>query len=468
MSVAPFAKRWSHLEGLVRARIGLLGQIGWVSGTFAAQQVVRLLTNVALAWLLSPALLGTMMLVNVLRTGGELLSDVGIWQSIVHNRRGAEPEFLETAWTLAILRGLLLFAIACAGASAIATLYDEPQLRVILPVAALIFVLMGFVSPGRHLLRKRMGVKRLALFDLGVTVLSLFIHLVLALISPTIWALVGGLLLSGLASTVGSYFLIPGIRHQLRIDGASAREILSFGKWIFLASLVYFLSMNFDRLYLADAVPFALLGVYAIARTFSDTLTEVFQRLGQMLIFPRVSASELRGDGLRRKVAPIRKIVVFGMAPALAAAISLADFLIMIAYDDRYVAAGLFLTILLAGTWFAVLGALSDAIVMGMGKPSTIATSNAAKLAVIAVALPLALPQVGFAIALFVIVAGEFVRFCMLSLRQRALGIGFARQDLAATMLLIICIVVFREASGLVGITSGLDGWAEILRASHD
>ena len=71
---AVLSGRWPTRR-LARWQIVALGQAGWVSASFAALQVIRFLTNVALARLLAPGLLGTMLIVETLRTGGELQLD---------------------------------------------------------------------------------------------------------------------------------------------------------------------------------------------------------------------------------------------------------------------------------------------------------------------------------------------------------------------------------------------------------
>ena len=63
------AARWhSALRRSLGARRSLLGAAGWVSATFIAQQTLRLVSNVVLAWLLAPALLGTMLLISIVLT----------------------------------------------------------------------------------------------------------------------------------------------------------------------------------------------------------------------------------------------------------------------------------------------------------------------------------------------------------------------------------------------------------------
>lgn len=455
---------WSRF---VLSRLTLAHQVGWVTGPYFVQQVLRLLSNVVLAWLLAPALLGTMLLINTLRTAGELLTDVGVGQSIVNNRRGADPVFYNTAWTIQILRGFMLFGLALLLTRPIADAFGHPELCTLLPAVAPIFLLTGFTAPARYLLQKRMAVRRIALFDLTVMILGTLIQILLAWITPTIWALVWGLLIATSLSAFGSYFLLDWRTLRLRLDRAAARDVLHFGKWIFVASLIYFLAMNFDRLYFADAIPLALLGVYGIARTFADTVMQLFQRMGNLLVFPRISGSISRGGDLRRVIGPLRLVALATVAAGLALGVSLADQFIYIFYDQRYYAAGFFLPVLLVGTWFGILATMADAMMMGIGKPSGVAFSNGAKLGVIVLALPLVLPRFGINAALGVFLMAEAVRYTMLAWRGSAAGLGFARQDIVMTMLFFILIVLFREGTMLLGLTDGIGGWIAEARVSH-
>lgn len=463
------ARRWlAAARGFAGSRQALVGAAGWVTLTYLVQQLLRLVSNIILAWLLAPALLGTMLLINTLRTGGELLTDVGVGQSIVNNNRGGEPVFYNTAWTIQIIRGLVLFAIAMALTIPIARAYDNPELLALLPAVAPIFIITGLTSPARFLLQKRLEVRKLALFDLASAVFGTLVQIALALYTPTIWALVWGLLISTAVPAAASFFLIDWRTHRLCLETECVRAILHFGKWIFLASLVYFLAMNFDRLYFAEAVSFALLGIYGIARTFADTVTQLFQRMGNMLIFPKVAATEQRGFDLQRAIRPLRLATLLVAAAGLAFGVAVADLFIYLVYDERYHAAGLFLAILLVGSWFGILAAMADAMMLGVGRPSGVAFSNAAKLAVIVIALPLVLPRFGMNAALVAFVFADAVRYAMLAWRKRGVGLSFLRQDAALTLLFAVLIILFREATMLAGWTSGVAGWIDAAGLLHD
>ena len=454
-------------SGILHPRQAIFGAAGWVTVTYVAQQALRLGTNIVLAWLLAPALLGTMLLINTFRTGGELLTDIGVGQSIVNHPRGNETNFYNTAWTIQIIRGLLLFALALFLTVPVAHGYDNPELLLLLPAAAPIFIITGLTSPARFLLQKQLKVRKLALFDLAATAFGTVAQISLAFLTPTIWALIWGLLIGTAVPAAASFFLIDWRSHRLRWEREAVRAIVHFGKWIFLASLVYFLAMNFDRLYFADAVPLTLLGIYGIARTFSDSIMELFQRLGGLIIFPRVSASTLRGSELKRAIGPMRMFVLAAVSISLAFAIAMADQFIFLVYDDRYRAAGFFLTVMLVGTWFGIAATMADATMLGIGKPSNVALSNGVKLGVIVAALPWMLTNFGMNAAIAVFVLAEAIRYAVLVLRQRSLGLSFIRQDLLMLAFFVGLIFLFREATALLGVTDGLAGWQAQASLSH-
>ena len=80
---------------------------------FGGQNVVRLGGNLILTRLLFPEAFGLMALVQIFLMGLQMFSDVGIQTSIVRDPRGEERAFRDAAWTLQIIRGLVLWIFSC-------------------------------------------------------------------------------------------------------------------------------------------------------------------------------------------------------------------------------------------------------------------------------------------------------------------------------------------------------------------
>lgn len=442
----------------------ILARLGWTTGAFAACQVIRFANNLVLARLLSPPLFGFMLIVNSIRTGVELLSDVGIGQNIVSNKRGTEPDFYDTAWTIKVIRGVILGAACFLLSGTLSRFFEEPQLATILPVFALTFLFTGFSAAGPSLLQKQGRVSRISMTDVIVTTISFVVHVSLALITQTIWALVLGSVIASAVTLVGTYLVLPNLRHRFMIDRPSAKEILVFGKWIFLSSVVYFFAMNFDRLYFAKQISLTLLGVYGIAKSMADMLTNLTIRSTNMVLFPAVAAMDAHPAQVRSRLLHARRTALLLVAGALASFIAVSDLVVNLLYDVRYAEAAFMLPLLLLGVWITILSTVNDSVMLGTAKPAFPAIAQSAKLLTYVIGVPIAFHYSGLTAAIIVLNAGEVARYVVLWALSRKQHLGFGRDDLGITFLFLFAILAIREVLAAVGLTSGLEGLFPVLQ----
>ena len=314
----------------------MIVRLGWVALTYGAVQFLRLFSNVILTRLLEPSVFGVMSLVIAVRVGMELVSDLGVTQNIVSNPRGHEPKFYDTAWTLHSSRNLVLAVLCFFLAGPFAVLFGHPELAVILPVASLFFVLSGFESTTRGVLYKQLKVSRLGIYEISLAGVSVFAHIGSALAFRNVWSVMVGTMITSAATLIATYFLMPGTRHRFMVDPQSARELLRFGKWVFLSSIVYFFAMNFDRFYFARQITLAELGVYGIARTLAEAINQLVISASGFVLYPTVAAAGLPAVELRQKLLRGRRTLLLGAAVGLGTFTALAPVIVGILYDPRW------------------------------------------------------------------------------------------------------------------------------------
>jgi len=195
---------------------------------------LRLVGNLVLTRLLFPEAFGLMAIVNLVITGLQTLSNVGIRAALVRHERGEDPDFVGAAFVIQIARGLLLAAIAASAAWPIASLYREPQLAVLLLSAAVVPLIDGLASPRVPLLARRIDVRRRVRLELIAKAVALVAMLGMAWYTESVWALLAGNLTFSLTRTILSHQL-PGMRTPLCFEREAMREILSFGSWIMVS-----------------------------------------------------------------------------------------------------------------------------------------------------------------------------------------------------------------------------------------
>ena len=424
----------------------------WTVATFGAGQGFRLLTNVMLARLLAPELFGIMQIVHSLRTGMELVTDVGIGQNIVYNKDAENPDYYSTAWTLQLIRGAILGAVFCALAYPVARFYGVPVLGPVILVGSAALVIGGATSMSRFLLQRQMKFGLVAVVETAVAAIAFAGQVSFAWFMPNIWGLVFGSLTGVAAWAIGSHFLMPEIHERFHISAARARQILSFGKWIFLSSIVYFLSMNFDRLYFAKTIPLEMLGVYGIARTLSELAGAVVQQLGNQVIFPFLAShARMPRAELRTQFAPTRLRFLLVAAGGFAVFAASADLAIKLLYDQRYQAATWMLPVLVSGAWFTILAHINESSLLGLGRPAFNVAGNFAKLVFIVVGMMAAVPRYGVFGGVLVVAASDLFRYAPVFYGQVRERFSFGRQDLLATLVVIVGIALFQGLRWLAG-----------------
>ena len=419
----------------------LLRGAWWTVAGFGAGQVIRFASSVILTRMLAPELFGLMTVINTIRVGLELVSDFGVGQNLIYSQNADNPEFYNTAWTLQIGRSLIIFLLILASAVPFARFYNIPTLVYLLPTTGIGTLFLGLTSLAPFFLQKRLQFGKINAFQLFYSAVLSAVLVLFCYLSPTIWALVIGGVVAAVINAVASYFLLPEIKHRLFIDRRFISEILHFGKWISLSSVVYFLSMNFDRLYFAKVIPLELLGVYGIARSMSDLLGLLGSRLASGVVFPFVSShSNVPRTSLREELAPIRVRFLLLAALGCSLLIATADLAIKILYDQRYQAAGWILPVLVVASWFSIVTNLNESMLLGLGAPSYMAISNSLKFVLLLFGLPLSFKFGGLVGAVTVLPLVEACRYVPLYLGQRRQSISFGAQDLGVTIAMFLMI----------------------------
>ncbi|MEL6163257.1 MAG: oligosaccharide flippase family protein [Cyanobacteria bacterium J06641_2] len=424
----------------------------WTIAGYGMSQVVRFGGNLILTRLLVPEFFGLMAVVNTLRLGIELFSDIGISQSIVNSKRGDETDFLNTAWTLQIIRGLVIWLFCLILTLPVASFYEEERLLWLVPIVGLSSVLDGFSSSSILTLMRRIDVRKSTLFDLSVQIFTLLSLVALARLSPTIWALGFGVVLGAAYKMIGSHFLIPEYKNRLKWDADAVKEILSFGKWMFMSSALMFLSEQSDRLILAKLLSFQMLGVYTIAYTLANLPRQVIKQLSYKVIFPTISnQTELPRSTLRSKIVGQRKLLLMGCAVLLAALITVGDLVIGTLYDDRYTQATWMMPVLCSGIWFSLLFYTINPALLAIGKPLYLAQSNLARFVMIGLGLPLAHYEFGLVGAIVTIALGDLPLYCvnLYGLCQERLSC--IKQDIQATAFYILVLAIFLSIRYFLG-----------------
>lgn len=363
-----------------KARSGTI----WIVVSFGGGQIVRLAANITLAALLFEEAFALMALVTAVMMGLAMFSDIGLKPSVVQNPRGDDPVFLNTAWTLQVIRGLVLFTCAVLLAWPMARIYgaNDPlahELLWLIPLVALGAIADGFLSSRLLSAARRMDVVSVTKIDMIVMVTSALLMVGLAWYLRSVYALALAGVISSALRVWLSYTMLPGPRDRFQLDAESVSAILGFGKWIFLSTLISFLAIQIDRMLLAAIFPLGEVGIYSIATSLALMVTVLNGALQSSIVFPWYSRMIEQGmplqDAFTRSRIPLMVVVTFLVALLVSGASAFFE----LAYDHRYAKGGDFLPLLAVGVWFSSLSGIYGSAFLALGKSQWIAIVSAVK-----------------------------------------------------------------------------------------
>jgi O-antigen/teichoic acid export membrane protein len=406
-----------------------------------ASHVIRLGGNLIMTRLLAPEMFGLMSVVLMVQVTLSLLSDLGLRTAVIQSRRGDDPVFLNTVWSIQIARGFIIFVATCALAYALAvavrygvfapdTAWGEPELPYVLAAAGFTTFVGGFQSTNYITAGRNLQVGRVILIDGASQIGGLLMMIVLGYLMRSVWALVVAGLFSAVLSSGLSFFL-PGIANRFSWDAEARKEIYKFGIWVLVSSATFVLASSIDRALLGALISAATLGLYSIALNLSSVIDGLGTRLFDTIVLPVLGeGARTSPEELRRQLMRIRLPFDLWYLGAAGFLFAIGPGLIRLLYDPRYEGAGVMLQLLSLSLIFTRY-TLFNMAYLAVGRPKYLAILNLVKLVAVAVLLPALFALYGLTGAILAIAMHPVALLPFYYLFNRELGLNALGYELA-------------------------------------
>lgn len=387
-SGAPGAGLTMRIKQLISNRIAVA--IGWTALVTIVSQVLRLASTLIMTRLLVPEMFGVMAIVLSVHIILANLMDIGLRAAIIHSPRGNDPELLNTAWTIQIIRGfvisfvVLMIALALPGISGSGlisadTAWASPALPLVLAVTCLSPILNSFESTNTITAERNLALKRFTSIKLAAQLISFACMVLIGVLTRSIWALVAGSIIATIVVTVLSHTMLPGIRNRLAWNKEARTELAKYGSWVLLSSAATVLAAQADRLFFGGLIDSGTLGLYSIALNLALLVEMLASTCVWSVFMPALSEAHRESfDNFRRKYFKLRLLLDAGLVTTAGGLFAAGPLVIEILYDDRYLAAGNMLQALSFILLFARYN-LTNAAYMACGKPQVTASVNIIK-----------------------------------------------------------------------------------------
>lgn len=425
----------------------------WLTATNVVVRGLELVSLLVLARILSPADFGLIGIALLVLTALDQFSNLGLGAALIQHRADNVDRYLDTTWTLQIVRGVLLAGITYVLAAPAARFFAAPEVEPIIQVIAVLPLLIGLRNPGVVYFQKDLQFHRQFTYLVTNSVVYFVVTVTLAVLWGSVWALVFGNIAARVSDMLASY-LLHDYRPRPRIDVDAVRELVGFGKWVTASGIIYFFTDEGDDFVVGWLLGAASLGLYRLAYRVALAPATELTNVVSTVMFP--AYSKLKGNVGDVRAAFLRTIQLTTAVsvPASVGVIVVAPLFVETVLGTQWVEMTVALQILSLYGLFLSLSSSFTPVWLAMGKPDY--TAKIGGLRVVAMALVIVPATTEFGIegaaaaagAAYVIVGLPLELYLATRLLDFSLA-GFARElayPLAAAAAMAAVVLTARSA----------------------
>ena len=341
----------------------------WLGAGSVAEQSSRFIRNMILTRILAPSAFGTMAIVMSSSAIIGALTEVGVRQAVIQNRRGQEKEYLDAGWWLGLGRALITYLIIFAMAPLVAHFYGHADLSALLRVTLLGTLFDGAMSPRSALAQKDMKLGRWMVISNGGGICGVVLTVVLSLTLHNVWALAIGFGSESIFRCVLSYIFYPGFP-SFTWNRDAIHDLYGFSKQAFGLSFLNLIFSRTDIFVLGKLYPATELGLYSMGVALIVTPSIFITGMFAQTLFPALTHVQDDKERINRILIEVTSwMILFGL-PGVAVICLCGRSLLSVAYGARYVAAAGPLAVASGVAFLNLLNAAITCVFTAVGRPA--------------------------------------------------------------------------------------------------
>ena len=269
--------------------------ISWVGAVRFVSRAVAFLKNLFLARLLTPSEFGLFGIASLILALLEVLTETGV-NIVLIQKKDEIHHYLNSAWVVSILRGVVISLIMILAAPLIAAFFHSPSSTQLITAFSIVPFIRGFINPSVVKLQKDLQFHKEFMIRSIVFLVDAIVAIYAAFMTHQAISFVYGMTVSVIVEVLLTWVFIRPLP-QVSLDMSKVTEIIHKGKWITLAGICNYLFQNADNIAVGKLLNIQALGLYEMAYTIAivpvTEVAEVFQRV-MFPVFVRISHDKAR------------------------------------------------------------------------------------------------------------------------------------------------------------------------------
>ncbi|MBL7214319.1 MAG: lipopolysaccharide biosynthesis protein [Phycisphaerae bacterium] len=240
------------------------------------------------------------------------------FESALIQKKGDIHDYLDTAWTAGIIKGIVLFLTLYFAAPLLAT-FRIPEEKVPLAIGiframSVCFLISGFRNIGAIYFSKNLDFHKTFALSMVSTLTDIVLSVGLVLFFRSIWGVIAARLVTACINCTSTYIL-SSYRPRLHFERAKARELWKFGRWIFGGNIISYLLEAGDDYFVWSYLGIQSLALYRYAYRFSNMPATHITSVISQVSFPAYSKIQDDLPRLREAYLKVLKITALFSVP---------------------------------------------------------------------------------------------------------------------------------------------------------
>jgi O-antigen/teichoic acid export membrane protein len=266
--------------------IGIGGRIAkgaaWIAASRLVISVLGFVNVLVLARLLTPEDFGLVAIVMAASAIMMAATELSLSQALVQHR-DPEEEHYHTAFTINLLRAVIVAAIAVALSGPVAAAYGDARLGPLFLSIGLSALIVGGINPRLALMSRDLVFWQDFATRASDKLVAVVTSIAVAAIWQSYWALVIGVVAGQVCALVVSYVIIP---FRPRLSLSRWRDLMSFSVWVGLGQAVNTINWRFDQLLAGYMLGNTQLGYYSVGDRLAVLPTREATQPVAQAVFP--------------------------------------------------------------------------------------------------------------------------------------------------------------------------------------
>ena len=355
----------------------------WVFGLRILNRGLGFTRTIILARILAPEDFGLLGIGMLSIATLETFSQTGFGHALIQKKENIDS-YLDTAWTVSAIRGLVLFLILFVSAPLIAEFFNSEEATLVIRVIAISTLITGFKNIGVLFFLKKLEFNKQFIYELSGTVFDLSVAIILAFALRNVWALIWGGLAGNFIRFLMSYLLHP-YRPRLKVKRSQSKELFQFGKWIVGSGIIGFLINQGDDIFVGKMLGITALGIYQMAYLLSNLPATEITHVVSQVTFPAYSKLQDNIPRLRSSFLKVLQVTIFFSAPVAGGIfILIPEFTELVMGSKWMPMVPVMQVLVLAGMLRSIAGTTGP-VFLAVGRPQIETIWNTIRLAILAV-----------------------------------------------------------------------------------